>query len=72
MTDALLKSVIAALLFAGFVMFCLLVWGITYAALDDAEYQCRGTGRQVLTMMPAGKVMVPIMQEETVCKRVEK
>lgn len=40
------------------------------AASDD--YTCEKTGRQVLVMIPAGKVMVPIMQDETICKRVEK
>lgn len=36
------------------------------------DYTCEKTGRQVLVMLPAGKVMVPVMQEETICKRVEK
>ena len=36
------------------------------------DYTCEKTGRQVLVMLPAGKVMVPVMQDETICKRVEK
>lgn len=72
MIDAFFKTVLAVLLVACIIMFGFLVWGITYAALDDTEYHCEKTGRQVLTMIPAGKVMVPIMQDETVCKRVEK
>lgn len=42
-----------------------------YMTISD-DYVCEKTGRQVLVMLPAGKVMVPIMQDETICTKVEK
>lgn len=72
MNDTVFKVVMIAAFVVCVILFGVILWGITYAALDDAEYECKSTGRRVLTMLPAGKVMVPIMQDETVCKRVEK
>lgn len=60
-------AVIAAL---SILLVFILCAGIYMTTSDD--YTCEKTGRQVLVMLPAGKVMVPVMQEETICKRVEK
>ena len=60
-------AVIAALS----VLLVLIMGAAVYMTASD-DYTCEKTGRQVLVMIPAGKVMVPIMQDETICKRVEK
>lgn len=58
--------------FAALLTLAMLVMGAMVYMRASDDYTCEKTGRQVLVMMPAGKVMVPIMHEETVCKRVEK
>lgn len=72
MIDSILKWVAIALLAVAVALGLCLAGGLIYIALDDAEYHCEKTGRQVLVMMPVGKVMVPIMQDETKCTRIEK
>lgn len=58
--------------FAALLTLAVLVMGaMVYMSASD-DYTCEKTGRQVLVMMPVGKVMVPIMQDEIICKRVEK
>lgn len=53
------------------ILLVFIIGSMVYMTTSD-DYKCEKTGRQVLVMIPAGKVMVPIMQEETICKRVEK
>ena len=70
--DTFLKCMLGACL-AILVCALVVVGYATYQAISDrGEWECESTGRKALVMMPAGKVMVPIMQEETICKRVEK
>lgn len=58
--------------FAALLTLAVLVMGaMVYMTISD-DYTCEKTGRQVLVMLPAGKVMVPVMQDETICKRIEK
>lgn len=69
--DKLITWIFGAVLAALSILLVLIIGSMVYMTLSD-DYTCEKTGRKVLVMMPAGKVMVPIMQEETICKRVEK
>lgn len=69
--DKVITWIFGAVLAALSVLLVLVFGAAVYMTTSD-DYTCEKTGRQVLVMMPAGKIMVPIMQEETICKRVEK
>lgn len=69
--DKVLTWVFGAVIAALSVLLVSIMGAMVYMSASD-DYTCEKTGRQVLVMMPAGKVMVPIMQDETICKRVEK
>lgn len=69
--DKVITWIFGAVLAALSVLLVFIIGAVVYMTTSD-DYTCEKTGRQVLVMMPAGKVMVPIMQEETICKRVEK
>lgn len=69
--DKIITWIFGAVLAALSILLVFIIGSMVYMTVSD-DYTCEKTGRQVLTMMPAGKVMVPIMQEETICKRVEK
>lgn len=69
--DKVITWIFGAVLAALSVLLVFIIGAVVYMTTSD-DHTCEKTGRQVLVMMPAGKVMVPIMQEETICKRVEK
>lgn len=52
------------------ILLVLCIGAAVYMTASD-DYVCEKTGRQVLVMLPAGKVMVPTMQDETICTKVE-
>ena len=68
--DKLISWILGAVLAALSVMLVFIIGAAVYMTTSD-DYTCEKTGRQVLVMLPAGKIMVPIMQDETVCRRVE-
>lgn len=68
--DKVITWILGAVLAALCVLLVFIIGAAVYMTTSD-DYTCEKTGRQVLVMMPAGKIMVPIMQEETICKRVE-
>lgn len=72
MMDRFLLVVVCVLLAAAGILLAFLVAAGVYMAVNHDKYECHKTGWQVLTMLPAGKVMVPIMQDETVCHRIDK
>ncbi|QXV80605.1 hypothetical protein bas10_0070 [Escherichia phage IsaakIselin] len=69
--DKIVTWIFGAVIAALSVLLVLIIWAAVYMTASD-DYTCEKTGRQVLVMIPSGKVMVPIMQDETICKRVEK
>lgn len=69
--DKLITWIFGAVIAALSVLLVFIIGAMVYMSASD-DYTCEKTGRQVLVMMPAGKVMVPIMQDEIICKRVEK
>lgn len=69
--DKIVTWIFGAVIAALSILLVLIIGSMVYMTTSD-DYTCEKTGRQVLVMIPAGKVMVPIMQEETICKRVEK
>lgn len=69
--DKVITWILGAVLAALCVLLVFIIGAAVYMTTSD-DYTCEKTGRQVLVMLTAGKVMVPIMQDETVCKRVEK
>ena len=69
--DKLITWIFGAVLAALSVLLVFIIGSAVYMTTSD-DYTCEKTGRQVLVMLPAGKVMVPVMQDETICKRVEK
>ena len=68
MSDFLVKLFLGVLGCICIALVCVLVLVTVDTTVNADKYECTKTGRQVLTMIPAGKVMVPIMQDETVCK----
>lgn len=69
--DKIVTWIFGAVFAALLTLVVLVIGAMVYMSASD-DYTCEKTGRQVLVMMPAGKVMVPIMQDEIICKRVEK
>ena len=69
--DKVISCIFGAVIAALSILLVFIIGSMVYMTVSD-DYTCEKTGRQVLVMMPAGKIMVPIMQEETICKRVEK
>ena len=69
--DKIVTFIFRAVIAALSILLVLLIGEGVYTATSD-DYTCEKTGRQVLVMLPAGKVMVPVMQDETICKRIEK
>ena len=69
--DKIVTWIFGAVIAALSVLLVLIMGAAVYMTASD-DYTCEKTGRQVLVMIPAGKVMVPIMQDETICKRIEK
>lgn len=69
--DKIVTWIFGAVIAALSVLLVFIMGAAVYMTASD-DYTCEKTGRQVLVMMPAGKVMVPIMQDETICKRIEK
>lgn len=69
--DKIVAWIFGAVIAALSVLLVLIMGAAVYMTASD-DYTCEKTGRQVLVMIPAGKVMVPIMQDETICKRIEK
>lgn len=69
--DKIVTWIFGAVIAALSVLLVLIIGAAVYMTASD-DYTCEKTGRQVLVMIPAGKVMVPIMQDETICKRIEK
>ena len=69
--DKLITWIFGAVIAALSVLLAFMIGAAVYMTTSD-DYTCEKTGRQVLVMLPAGKVMVPIMQDETICKRIEK
>lgn len=69
--DKIVSWIFGAVLAALSVLLVFIIGAAVYMTTSD-DYTCEKTGRQVLVMLPAGKVMVPVMQEEAICKRVEK
>nr|DAE45904.1 MAG TPA: hypothetical protein [Caudoviricetes sp.] len=69
--DKIVTWIFGAVIAALSVLLVLIIGAAVYMAASD-DYTCEKTGRQVLVMIPPGKVMVPIMQDETICNRVEK
>lgn len=69
--DNLITWIFGAVIAALSVLLVFIIGEAVYTATSD-DYTCEKTGRQVLVMLPAGKVMVPVMQDETICKRIEK
>lgn len=69
--DKIVTWIFGAVIAALSVLLVLIIGVAVYMAASD-DYTCEKTGRQVLVMIPAGKIMVPIMQDETICKRIEK
>lgn len=69
--DKLITWIFGAVIAALSVLLVFIIGAAVYMSASD-DYTCEKTGRQVLVMMPAGKVMIPIMQDETICKRIEK
>ena len=69
--DKIVSWIFGAVIAALSVLLVFIIGAAVYMTASD-DYTCEKTGRQVLVMLPAGKVMVPIMQDETICKRVEK
>lgn len=69
--DKIVTWIFGAVIAALSVLLVLIIGAAVYMATSD-DYTCEKTGRQVLVMIPAGEVMVPIMQDETICKRIEK
>lgn len=69
--DKVISCIFGAVIAALSVLLVFIIGSMVYMTVSD-DYTCEKTGRQVLVMMPAGKIMVPVMQEETICKRVEK
>lgn len=69
--DKIVTFIFRAVIASLSILLVLLIGEAVYTATSD-DYTCEKTGRQVLVMLPAGKVMVPVMQDETICKRIEK
>lgn len=69
--DNLITWIFGAVIAALSVLLVFIIGSAVYMTMSD-DYSCEKTGRQVLVMLPAGKVMVPVMQDETICKRIEK
>lgn len=69
--DKIVAWIFGAVIAALSVLLVLIMGTAVYMTASD-DYTCEKTGHQVLVMIPAGKVMVPIMQDETICKRIEK
>lgn len=69
--DKIVTWIFGAVIAALSILMVFIIGSMVYMTTSD-DYTCEKTGRQVLVMIPAGKIMVPIMQEETICKRVEK
>lgn len=69
--DKLISWIFGAAIAALSILVLFIICSMVYMVVSD-DYTCEKTGRQVMVMMPAGKVMVPVMQDETICKRVEK
>lgn len=69
--DKVVTLVFGAVIAALSVLAVLVMGAMVYMMASD-DYTCEKTGRQVIVMMPAGKVMVPTIQDETICKRVER
>lgn len=69
--DKIVTLIFGAVIAALSILLVFIIGSMVYMTVSD-DYTCEKTGRQVLVMLPAGKVMVPVMQEETICKRVEK
>ena len=69
--DEVITWIFGAVIAALSVLLAFIIGAAVYMTTSD-DYTCEKTGRQVLVMLPAGKVMVPIMQDETICKRIEK
>lgn len=71
MMDKVVAWIFGAVIAALSVLLLFIIGAAVYMTASD-DYTCEKTGRQVLVMLPAGKVMVPVMQDETICKRIEK
>lgn len=69
--DNLITWIFGAVIAALSILLVFILCAGIYMTVSD-DYTCEKTGRQVLVMLPAGKVMVPVMQDETICKRIEK
>lgn len=69
--DKIVTWIFGAVIAALSVLLVFIMGAAVYMTASD-DYTCEKTGRQVLVMIPAGKVMAPIMQDETICKRIEK
>ncbi len=69
--DKIVTFIFGAVIAALSILLVFIIGAAVYMATSD-DYTCEKTGRQVLVMLPAGKVMVPVMQDETICKRIEK
>lgn len=69
--DKIVTWIFGAVFAALLTLAVLVIGAMVYMSASD-DYTCEKTGRQVLVMMPAGKVMVPTIHDETICKRVEK
>lgn len=69
--DKLITWIFGVVIAALSVLLVFIIGSAVYMTMSD-DYSCEKTDRQVLVMLPAGKVMVPVMQDETICKMVEK
>lgn len=69
--DKLITWIFGAVIAALSILLVFIIGAEVYMTTSD-DYTCEKTGRQVIVMLPAGKVMVPVMQDETICKRIEK
>lgn len=69
--DKIVTCIFGAVIAALSALLVFIIGAAVYMTTSN-DYTCEKTGRQVLVMLPAGKVMVPIMQDETICKRIEK
>lgn len=69
--DKVISWIFGAVIAALSILVVFIICAMVYMVVSD-DYTCEKTGRQVMVMMPAGKVMVPVMQDEAICKRVEK
>lgn len=69
--DNLITWIFGAVIAALSILLVFILCAGIYMTVSD-DYTCEKTGRQVLVMLPAGKVMVPVIQDETICKRIEK